>query len=378
MLKAIRIEAPDFDDIFVIIERCLDVTAGRDGRERPSSLILLEWTGHQATQSPSVNNPCNIKGWNTCFNDLIGWVGKFDREALDADHEDELVLRLCFLLRDGGEEQLKTLREWLLRNAHTGTTFSKRLGRAISILDSEAKFDEIVRIAETLTLDMPPGQKDRLVHELLLLMKDGGDKVTKGETKETPLHRSARRGEAEQISVLLRAGANINAMMSKGRTALQLAADLGFQPVTTILLMNGADINGQDGNGDTALHITARNGYDMVMLALLERGADINGRNGKGDTALHLAACNGYENLMPVLLERGADINARDAKGNTALHLAAFHRHMKVIQILLERGADINAQNSIGDTARELAEKEGNQMIIDLLDQWPLLGLNPK
>ena len=122
-------------------------------------------------------------------------------------------------------------------------------------------------------------------------------------------------------------------------TPLMVAAAYNQDPeVITVLLQAGASINAQNKYGETPLVVAA--GYNQnpaVIAVLLKAGADINARNEIGWTALMAAAeKNTSPDVVSVLLKAGADIKARDNDGWTALMAAAgVNQNPEVATILV-------------------------------------------
>ncbi len=115
-------------------------------------------------------------------------------------------------------------------------------------------------------------------------------------------------------------------------------------PVVTLLLKAGAKVNAENYFGETALdRVAFFGGADMVTL-LLARGADVAHRDEFGDTALHKAAEGNHPDIIAVLLAHGAEVNARDDEGKTPLTVALASNetdldHAAVINLLRRHGA---------------------------------------
>ena len=92
---------------------------------------------------------------------------------------------------------------------------------------------------------------------------------------------------------------NSNTAISAKDTDLHRAAKNGHAETVSLLLDNGADINAKNRDGQTALHVAAKYGHDAIVSLLLDNGADIEAKNIDGSTPLHRAAkkwshCNSF------------------------------------------------------------------------------------
>ncbi|WP_281508854.1 ankyrin repeat domain-containing protein [Wolbachia endosymbiont (group B) of Pandemis cinnamomeana] len=105
------------------------------------------------------------------------------------------------------------------------------------------------------------------------------------------LMNSSKGENIQQITELIEAGANINA-------------------VTTV-------------QKETPLHIAVRYGHKEVAELLLDRGANVNAVDNLDMTPLHFALKYNREELVRLLLDRGANVNAVDKKGRTPLSIVA-------------------------------------------------------
>ena len=106
------------------------------------------------------------------------------------------------------------------------------------------------------------------------------------------------------------------------RTALHEAAAASQADEVTRLLKAGADVEARDRFGQTALHEAASKGHLGIVKVLLEHGADVEARNEGGETALHEVASKGHLGIVKVLLEHGADVEARAMMGRTPRDVA--------------------------------------------------------
>ncbi len=192
-------------------------------------------------------------------------------------------------------------------------------------------------------------------------VKSEGDSSIAG----TPLHVAAVSNEPWVIEALLEVGADPNAGDFDNMTALHTA---GFAnpntEVLTVLLKAGADVNasGKVGSraqqaGYTPLHAAAKGTRNPeVIHTLINAGAALEDLNRDGYTPLHIAAdANRTPAVIRVMIDSGARINAINDEGFTPLHAAAYTNFPEMLEILIEAGAEVNALSSDGLTPLHIA-----------------------
>ena len=105
---------------------------------------------------------------------------------------------------------------------------------------------------------------------------------------------ASRNPNPEVVTVLLRAGAEVNARTEPGFTPLMYAAMECANPeVITVLLKAGADIHSRSVSGWTPLMVAAgRSSNPEVLSVLIKAGADLTARCQKGKTAPDYARAN--------------------------------------------------------------------------------------
>ena len=115
------------------------------------------------------------------------------------------------------------------------------------------------------------------------------------------------------VRILVKAGANVNAVSDIGSTALMFAAEKGNVDCMKYLIRKGADVNARSTLGETALIYVAVYGkITQAITALLRANARINFFDVNGDNALqtHIANHN-YVNskLLMLLIAAGEEID---------------------------------------------------------------------
>lgn len=126
------------------------------------------------------------------------------------------------------------------------------------------------------------------------------------------------------IALLLRHRADVNATDHAGRTALQLASDLGHVAIVQTLIDAGADIAIKDQQHEDAWLLAARAGHAEVLASLFDAGADLQSTDADGRDALMLVLASGK--ATPALVEwlrtRGIVPDRCDQADASALDIA--------------------------------------------------------
>jgi ankyrin repeat protein len=92
-----------------------------------------------------------------------------------------------------------------------------------------------------------------------------------------------------------------------GVTLLHYAANDAQPEFGKLLIRLGADVNALEAMEGTPLHSAAKGGSVEFVQMLLEHGAAINVRDGRGVTPLYWAAVNHHDEAIKVLLDHGAE-----------------------------------------------------------------------
>ena len=112
---------------------------------------------------------------------------------------------------------------------------------------------------------------------------------------DTALHMAAAAFQPSIARLLVKKRAPLNAVNRRGAAPLHYAADANrWHPkaqaeTITYLLSAGADVNAQDANGATPLHRAVRTRSAMAVRALLAGGADVFLKNKNGSVPFDLA-----------------------------------------------------------------------------------------
>lgn len=173
----------------------------------------------------------------------------------------------------------------------------------------------------------------------------------------TVLHVAARYENASVLGALVgEEGAPLDVEDANGLTPLLCALTHSARTCAKLLIEAGADLNACLADGQSALHVASRRGMQAAVEALLARDAlELDAPDSMGATALAHAARRGHLYVVESLLEAGANVSLADSHGWTPLHWAARLGHAAVVAALVNGGADSHAQNNDGKTPADVA-----------------------
>ena len=135
-----------------------------------------------------------------------------------------------------------------------------------------------------------------------LLLENGANIDLTDKSGQTALHLAMTLAcHTETVRLLLMKGANANAETGNGGTPLMYAVTCPNE--VELLIKNDADVNAKDSKGITALMIAAKEGQIGTAKLLITNGADINAKSNNGSTALSVAEA---KDMIIFLREAGA------------------------------------------------------------------------
>ena len=141
-----------------------------------------------------------------------------------------------------------------------------------------------------ITVDMDRVRTGRPQVVAILRKHDGLSGADVADRKKMNLWQAARAGKLSTLKKRLDKTKDINALDSKGISALSWAVMAGRSKATRMLIDRGANVNQKNTDGSTPLHAAAFLGQLELVTLLLDHKADINSRNGQGETPLGTVA----------------------------------------------------------------------------------------
>jgi ankyrin repeat protein len=193
-----------------------------------------------------------------------------------------------------------------------------------------------------------------------LLIRAGANVNAPNELGVMPLHLACQNRNLAMVEALVKAGANVNGALPSGETVLMTASRTGSLRIVKLLHASGAQVNAKETRrGQTALMWAVAESHRDLVSELLEYGADVNARSKNGFTALMFAAQEGDLETAKILLAAGAKLDEIGPDDGSALVVAAMSGHQEFARFLLDKGADANTSNRYGVTALHYAIMKG-------------------
>jgi len=156
-------------------------------------------------------------------------------------------------------------------------------------------------------------QEDRMTKNDAVLEKQSDanrDVAAKPTSEQKQIIRAAKNGDANTVRDLIQIDpALVHARDSDGSTPLHCAAWKGHAPIVSLLIDAGADVNARNQNdhwGDTPLHAAAHGNQRAVAEILIACGADLQTQNPSGKTPLAETNAHGAKAVATLLRKSGA------------------------------------------------------------------------
>jgi len=188
------------------------------------------------------------------------------------------------------------------------------------------------------------------------------------------LHKAAHLGDVDRILELLKAGAEIEAKDSSGRTPLHVAAFASHDESVEVLAKAGADLNALENRAYDIVTIAAvADDLEMLDLALALGANSGNITSPYDGTALIAAAHLGHHAVVNSLIKAKAPLDHVNNLKWTALIEAVVlgnggADHTETVRLLVNAGANKDIGDSQGVTPLEHAKSRGYLDMVRLLD----------
>ena len=210
-----------------------------------------------------------------------------------------------------------------------------------------------------------------------LLLNSGALVNPRNHDGATPLFYAVQFGKMPVVQLLIAHHAQVDLADVSGTTPLMIASEgtaylPNGTPMVEALLTAGARVDTLDARGRSALHRASAEPKPDAVRLLLDHKAKPNLRANDGSTPLIQAVTLSRPAIAQVLISHGADVNLADSNGATPLMIAAeTSAYIKdpthFIKLLLEHGAKRGLKDNRGRTAFERASESKNAVAVELL-----------
>ncbi len=198
-----------------------------------------------------------------------------------------------------------------------------------------------------------------LLSIMLVLVSAVSSAVAGADNATQDLIQAVIRGNLDRVKSLLDGGADVNAKLKDGSTAMWGAASAGKTDMAKLLKAHGAKMT---------LPVAAMLGDEEEIRRLLAAGADINAREDHpmGNTALIRAVMSHSVGILKLLIDRGVDLSVRNNRGDTAMKMALFFSVTmeeekernpsegakeadlaEIVNLLLDKGAEVDVNDNL-------------------------------
>jgi ankyrin repeat protein len=185
-----------------------------------------------------------------------------------------------------------------------------------------------------------------------LLLDAGADIDAIDEHHKTACHAAIRSRELATLKLLIARGANLRI----GESLLRANLHRPEPEIAIVLLDAGAPVDNL--SPDDLIDVVVHSNSVQVLARLLALNVDVSAlRDIEGNSLCHNAVlkanCDGDMDALvrASVTIGGVDINAGCDRGQTALHCAALVRNAAMLRFLVELGADIDRRENDGRTA---------------------------
>jgi ankyrin repeat protein len=113
-------------------------------------------------------------------------------------------------------------------------------------------------------------------------------------------------------------------------------------------IANGADVNMVLSHGRTILWYATHQKSIECVNALIDAKADVNKADSDGSTPLQIASSNGYIECVRLFIQHNVNVNALNRVSCSALHFASLNGHLACMKMLVAAGANVNTPNKDG------------------------------
>lgn len=172
-------------------------------------------------------------------------------------------------------------------------------------------------------------------------------------------------GSVEIVNFLIEKKVNVNQVdCLKNRTALHWAVASDNHEIVTILIKAGANVNIPDRDSITPLILASNLGNMTIVRLLINNGSNMNDKDRMGTTALHYACMRFHFDIAQELIINGCISNT-----NTPFSFCSPLKHLlcdrqyNIVKLFVEAGCDLRSENWMKEDTHFV--KANRNLIVD-------------
>ena len=369
---------------------------------------LEDWLGALVRYSKGITNAEHFDIiLVNCLIDFLDIKKIHSQHHVEASKPYDAQSRSCCVTRDDPAASVHTC----IKDGDL-LTLRNRLEQALHIAGPAAVFSERDTKGETVLHAAAVAGRVEVAE---LLMELGGAdfmNIRSANFEDTPLHFACMEENGEVAKLLVKYGADVNAVNSNGKSALHYACRFSFDLVK-FLIEHGANFLLVTHEGRSPLHLSCwycpeaalylldigtslglderdHHGYTPFLCAvgggrivedsarlqliqlLLQLKVDLHAVEHTGKNAVHLCCSTDDKELAMVLLAAGVDLHATDSQNSTTLQTAVHHASKRMVSYILTephngRLVDVCHCDDNGETCLHTAAAAANDDIFDLV-----------
>lgn len=182
--------------------------------------------------------------------------------------------------------------------------------------------------------------------------------TAKGENGETILHNIInKKDQKEIVNYFIEKGVDVNTADNDGNNVLMITAASTNLDAVQQIYAKTKDINALNTKGETALFTAVQKGSPEIVSFLIEKGAKTNLTAKEGNLGVYLVnsykkdKANEFVEKLTILTKNGLDLTTPQIDGSTLYHNAVAKNDVDLLKSLAELNIDVNAQNNDQMTA---------------------------
>ena len=178
-------------------------------------------------------------------------------------------------------------------------------------------------------------------------------------------------GDTEGVETLVNSKIDINYRENeKLPTPLMLAINQKYNDIAKCLTKAGAEVNATMEDGWSALLCAVYTNNNIMVSDLLDNSVDVNMQTKNNETALMWGAANNNSQIVDLLIKAGAKVNVQNNHGLTALMFASQNDNRIIAKQLIDAGADVKLTNDDKDNAFIITIKNEAMCTMNFIKQF--------